>query len=498
MASGTATSNKFIIPQTSPSPQANIANSGTTSPSLNPSTAALILNQFDQKTQMQALSMLRQINSQQHIQQMQQLQQIQQLQAIQALQNMKLQPKKVANSSGHGSVSSSDKFTVKDRKFSITPVRREAGPDGETFIVPSEEAVKEIILAAEFYFSDENLAKDHYLLRQICQKSEGFLSVKLLTALKNVKRLTKDWRVTSYALQRSSLLKINDEKTKVKRIADLPEYVLKARSITNVIAIKIPMEYSSVSAITQLFSQYGKITLVRVLLPGRQVPCDLRNYATQVPDMGTTLCAIIEYDTEAEACNACRDLNCKKSSTGMRSALLGPRLRRNLYKVPCTDAVLTNSETLFAIKEDGLLNAQNKQAEDQQQKTASWSSIVTGKQQQPPPSTSDTPCPKARDSGCDASSNDASSNHSGNKSPSSPRKPSIFDLPMKTVGAVSENPLKVKESAEPMKPFDRAPGSHRKQSKLQITINSTNTSVVRQPKGPIGGSGFSLRRIVVE
>ena len=83
-----------------------------------------------------------------------------------------------------------------------------------------------------------------------------------------------------------------------------------------------------------MFAEFGKISLVRVLMPGRQVPCDLRNYATQVPDMGSTLCAIVEYETEQEACFACRDLNNKKYESGMRSALLGPRLRRNLYKSP--------------------------------------------------------------------------------------------------------------------------------------------------------------------
>merc|ERR1712127_942503 len=120
-----------------------------------------------------------------------------------------------------------------DEKFQ--PIVKELGPDGVEFIVPNQDMVDQIIIASEYYFSDENLAKDHYLLRQICQKSEGFLSVKLLTALKNVKRLTKDWRVTSYALERSNRLMLNDEKTKVKRIACLPEVVLKARQITNVL-----------------------------------------------------------------------------------------------------------------------------------------------------------------------------------------------------------------------------------------------------------------------
>jgi hypothetical protein len=113
-------------------------------------------------------------------------------------------------------------------KFSV-------GPDGEKFQVPDDELVSQIVFAAEHYFSDENLIKDHYLLRQICQKSEGFLSLKLLTALKTIKRLTKDWRVTSYSLDKASTaLKLNAEKTKVKRIAVLPEHVLNARQITSV------------------------------------------------------------------------------------------------------------------------------------------------------------------------------------------------------------------------------------------------------------------------
>merc|ERR1712168_1707510 len=75
-------------------------------------------------------------------------------------------------------------------------------PDEGEMILPDAETQQNIIEAAEMYFSNENLAKDHYLLRQICQKSEGYLSIKLLTALKNVKKLTKDWRVTAYCLKK--------------------------------------------------------------------------------------------------------------------------------------------------------------------------------------------------------------------------------------------------------------------------------------------------------
>merc|ERR1719410_1613339 len=209
-------------------------------------------------------------------------------------------------------------------------------------ILPDAETQQAIIDAAELYFSNENLAKDHYLLRQICQKSEGYLSIKLLTALKNVKKLTKDWRVTAHCLRKSAKLQLNEEETKVRRIDALPEYVLKARSITNVLCIKMPNTLGTVGAVTSMFSEYGRISLVRVLLEGKPVPCDLRNYATQVPDMGTTLCAVVEFESEEEATNCVKQLNSRQAETGnefegMRAALLGPRLRRNLYKVPTED-----------------------------------------------------------------------------------------------------------------------------------------------------------------
>lgn len=459
---------------------ASSANGNMNNNALDTTTAAAILSQFDQNTQLQALAMLRQLNAHnsmanlQQLQQMQQLQQLQQLHALNALKKMNIndanrmqqpsknlgaksftppnkrvissasRPAKVLSvsspsfhsSSGHGNSGNRSSSGSKQANETATfpPVKKEVGPDGEEFVVPSDEMAEQIITAAEYYFSDENLAKDHYLLRQICQKSEGFLSIKLLTALKNVKRLTKDWRVTSYALKKSTNLMLNQEATKVKRIAVLPDQVLKARQITNVIAIKIPMEFSSVSSITQLFATYGKITLVRVLLPGRQVPCDLRNYATQVPDMGTSLCAVVEYETETEACNACRELNSKRFTSGLRSALLGPRLRRNLYK-----AMPENDDSNPMNKLDAPVNN-------------SWSKIVSSPDGK-----------KVRDSGCDTASSHSSNGHS----PKSERK---------------------------QKDFDRAPGAHRKSVKMQININQG--SVIRQPKGP-NGTGFTMARTTV-
>ena len=49
----------------------------------------------------------------------------------------------------------------------------------------------------------------------------------------------------------------------------------------------------------------------------------MRNYATQVPDIGNSLCAVVDFDGSDAALKAVRELKEKYNDTGMRLALLG-------------------------------------------------------------------------------------------------------------------------------------------------------------------------------
>ena len=109
--------------------------------------------------------------------------------------------------------------------------------------------------------------------------------------------------------------------------------------MTSILAIRVPEDWATLEAITNLFSTYGNITLgkdngkrfkfnqsfssARVLRPGRAIPPDLRNYATQVPDIGDSLCAVVDFDGSDAALKAVRELKEKYNETGMRLALLG-------------------------------------------------------------------------------------------------------------------------------------------------------------------------------
>merc|ERR1712157_397571 len=152
--------------------------------------------------------------------------------------------------------------------------------------VPSEELAHKIIDQVEFYLSDEYLAKDKYLLRQIRCKSEGYISIKLMTSFKKVKKLTRDWRSVRFALLQSPNLIVSPEGFRVKRATQLPENLRKPRLLSSVVTIRLTEELSAVDALTSKFSKYGEIGLVRILKPGKEIPSDLRNYATQVPDIG--------------------------------------------------------------------------------------------------------------------------------------------------------------------------------------------------------------------
>ena len=101
--------------------------------------------------------------------------------------------------------------------------------------------------------------------------------------------------------------------------------------MTSVLCIRVPENWANLETISELFSPFGHITLARILKPGKPIPTDLRNYATQIPDMGRTCCAVVEFsncDSAHQSCRILRDRNLH----GMRIALLGPRIRRTLYK----------------------------------------------------------------------------------------------------------------------------------------------------------------------
>ncbi|NXD97421.1 LARP6 protein, partial [Chaetorhynchus papuensis] len=169
---------------------------------------------------------------------------------------------------------------------------------------PDPQLVRRIVAQVEFYLSDENLAKDAFLLKHIQKNKLGFVSIKLLTSFRKLKHLTQDWRLTLYALKFSALLEVNKEGTKVRRRLPVPEYLLSMPPSKLLLAWvlqpfeqDLPLQKNFQETIMRMFSPFGAITSIRILRPGRKLPSDLRRYSTRFPELLSRCCALVEYES---------------------------------------------------------------------------------------------------------------------------------------------------------------------------------------------------------
>merc|ERR1712226_1455768 len=99
-----------------------------------------------------------------------------------------------------------------------------------------------------------------------------------------------------------------------------------AKPVKKVIAIDLPEDLSSIDTVTNALCHHGEILSVRVIKPGKIMPFDLKMYSGIIPDLGTTICAIVEFDSP-EGASACVE-----SETGnLRLALLKQGADATLY-----------------------------------------------------------------------------------------------------------------------------------------------------------------------
>ncbi|RMC00886.1 hypothetical protein DUI87_22572 [Hirundo rustica rustica] len=176
---------------------------------------------------------------------------------------------------------------------------------------PDPQLVRRIVAQVEFYLSDENLAKDAFLLKHVQKNKMGFVSIKLLTSFKKVKYLTRDWRLTLYALKFSALLEVNKEGTKVRRRLPIPEHLLSVPPSKLLLAWELqpreqdlPLQKNFLETITRMFSPFGAIASIRLLRPGRKLPSDVRRYSSRFPELLSRCCALVEYESLESARSA--------------------------------------------------------------------------------------------------------------------------------------------------------------------------------------------------
>ena len=181
------------------------------------------------------------------------------------------------------------------------PGTQEDAGDGGAFETPDDEMCERIVEQVEFYFSNDNILKDAFLLKHVRRNKEGFVSLKLVSSFKRVRQLTKDWRVVGDAIKRKSVkIEVNDLGTKIRRLDALPEHDETTPSRT-VVATGLPYDKYTVEKVSELFSKCGEISLIRVLRPGGPIPADVRQFINKHPELQQNECALVEFTESASA-----------------------------------------------------------------------------------------------------------------------------------------------------------------------------------------------------
>ncbi|XP_011312354.1 la-related protein 6 [Fopius arisanus] len=172
----------------------------------------------------------------------------------------------------------------------------------EEIITVSDDLAEKIASQVEFYFSNENIVKDAFLLKHVKRNKEGYVSLKLISSFKRVKHLSRDWRVVGASLKaKSKKLQVNELGTKLRRLEPLPQFDQTLPSRT-VIAARLPVEKITIESVAELFGQCGEIALIRILKPGHPVPAEIRQAIAKKSELGSDEeCALIEFTDSASA-----------------------------------------------------------------------------------------------------------------------------------------------------------------------------------------------------
>ncbi|KAH8301694.1 hypothetical protein KR059_008918 [Drosophila kikkawai] len=197
-------------------------------------------------------------------------------------------------------------------------------------LIPSEELAAEITEAVEFYFSNESILKDAFLLKHVRRNKEGFVSLKLVSSFKRVRQLTREWKVVGDAVRRKSRkIELNDVGTKVRRIDPLPSFDETMPSRT-IVACDLPMDKLTIEKVSDLFSRCGEIALIRILKPGMAIPVDVRQFMNKYPELQQKECALVEYLESSSAREALHlsgpfqvyEMVAPKKKTGKKAAVI--------------------------------------------------------------------------------------------------------------------------------------------------------------------------------
>ncbi|KAI3749456.1 hypothetical protein L2E82_20068 [Cichorium intybus] len=188
----------------------------------------------------------------------------------------------------------------------------------------SERSKENIYTAAtrrvEYYFSDENLRTDKFLLKYLAKDEEGYVPVAVIASFKKMKKLTHHKSFIVAALKESSLLTLSSNEKKVKRVHPFPLTEALDTELCTVLVENLPEDHT-IENMKKIFGEAGRIK--KITIHEENATREQKKYSIEEKLLSGKLHAVVEYDTVEAAENAVATLNNEQDwRHGMRVKLL--------------------------------------------------------------------------------------------------------------------------------------------------------------------------------
>ncbi|CAD5190661.1 unnamed protein product [Musa acuminata subsp. malaccensis] len=198
----------------------------------------------------------------------------------------------------------------------------EAAPSGPAVL--SDELRDQIVRQVEYYFSDENLPTDKFLLKFIKKDKKGYVPIAVIASFRRMKKLVQDLSLIEAALRTSSQLVVSEDGKKVRRLNPLPVVATTEAKSRTILVENLPDDRSEEN-MQRIFGKLGKIVKITLHDP-RSVDKSASNWKSGAT-ISSKVHALVEYETVDAAASAVSSLNDEKNwRSGMRVELLLKRM----------------------------------------------------------------------------------------------------------------------------------------------------------------------------
>ncbi|KAI9127000.1 hypothetical protein K1719_001559 [Acacia pycnantha] len=232
-------------------------------------------------------------------------------------------------------------------------------------VTSADDLKLKIIKQVEYYFSDENLPTDKFLIDFLRKNKEGFVPISVIASFKKMKKLTRDHSLIVAVLKESSLLVVSGDEKSVKRLNPFQLDKVRDPKCFTVLVENLPEDRSKEN-IRRIFSEAGNIKKISI-----HDPCAIEGSQRSRKQMiiSRKLHALVEYETIEAAEKAAATLNDEQDwRNGMRVKILKKTTKhghkKQAWKGSDSEKNSTSTRRASELTGDGEHHSSNEHNED--------------------------------------------------------------------------------------------------------------------------------------